>query len=120
MKKILFVLIVVLTFVGCSKPEREVYVECELLTNPDACTALIFTFQNSTVTEGDNITPVSAGFSWTSESFSLFKGSNATVNCSLFPYLSNSYQYEVKLYVDGNLEETRTATGNPNINLIIP
>ena len=128
MKKIFIVLVVALIFIGCSKPQREVYAEFELLSNPDGAARVIFHYTGGVPYSQytDLITPVPVGTTWTTETFLYEKGTNtiATVNTDnlqtpTIPYYS--HQWQVKFYVDGNLEETRTNGGvSSGINFIVP
>ena len=72
MKKVIFVLLVAIVFAGCSKPEREVYAEYELISNTNCsyiycgigagpCSSYIYPGLE------DLSTPVPVGVTYTSE-----------------------------------------------------
>ena len=123
MKKVLIELVIGLTFVGCSKPERTCHAEFELLSNPEGCHFVSFYFYQGGCTHNNNLTtPIPVGTTCVSPSYLLEKGTNANAivgaDATVLPI---TLQYEIKFYVDGNLEETRTEsyTGS-SINFIVP
>ena len=147
MKKIFIVLVVALTFIGCSKPQREVYAEATLLANPDDC-ALFQVNLNASADEGyasnyDNandftpetvgtiiVTPETVGTIIVTPTLSLTKGNN--VAYSIYNYNPNfipgtsagvfsvDMETEVRVYVDGNLELTQQRTGDNSGVFIVP
>ena len=128
MKKIFIALFVCsVALVGCNNnQERTCYAEFKLLTNPDACSYISFGFFGDVCLQGDisSGVPVPIGTTCTSESYLFAKGANISAGCvasgSTTNTFTNNHQCEIKLYVDGNLEETRISSGLTYINFIIP
>jgi hypothetical protein len=126
MKKIFIVLVVALTFIGCSKPEREVYAEFELLSNPESCYWIRFQFYQGGCVENNStiIPPIPVGTTCVSPTYLLEKGTNANASViALTPTGAspNTLEYKIKFYVDGNLEETRIESyTSQNTNFIVP
>ena len=124
MKKVLFVLVVALTFIGCSKPERICYAEFKLLSNQDDAFQLQYVFgSNSNLYTDPNYSPLPNGFTLTSDEQNFEKGSNiiAAAYASGGTSFTQLDQIEIKFYVDGSLEETRTVNNNGgNVTFIVP
>ncbi|MDB4710999.1 hypothetical protein OAF16_04640 [Flavobacteriales bacterium] len=136
MKKIFIVLVVALTFVGCSKPQREVYAEATLLANPDNCYLFALGINSD---EGSanapydalDFTPETVGTTKVTQTLSLTKGVNMTYGSTMsyINTLGNSaysfdFEVEIRIYVNGNLEETQIATTSgsfgQDFNFIVP
>lgn len=123
MKKIIIVLVCFVALIGCNPNAniRDIYLEFELLDNPDNCDYMscncgyaYFLVDNSSV--------VPVGTMWTTDIIRASKNSNIVFSCGMTYSLgvSPNNEYQVKFYVDGNLEETRTHIGNSTINFIVP
>ena len=127
MKKIFIALFGFVALVGCNNtPEREVYAEFELLSNPESCYYVAFSFYQGGCVENNStiIPPIPVGTTCVSPTYLLEKGTNANASViGLTPTGAppTTLQCEIKFYVDGNLEETRieSYTGH-NINFIVP
>jgi hypothetical protein len=116
MKKIFIVLVCFVALIGCNPNAnfRDVYVEFELLDNPDNATMMTCIFMLSQITV-DNGSVVPVGTMWVSDAISVYKGYNTQFTCDIStPNIGSSSlcEYQVKFYVDGNLEETRTQIGS--------
>ena len=135
MRKIFIVLVVALTFIGCSKPQREVYAEATLLANPDNC----YIFALNIISDEGNAgapedvtdyTPETVGTTIVTPTLSLTKGVNMNygtwmnyVNILGNVAYSYDYEVEVRIYVNGNLEETTIQTSSGlgyDFNFIVP
>ena len=124
MKKIIIVLVCFVALIGCNPPNsniRDIYLEFELLNNPDNCDHMVCDGTLGTFTVDIN-TVVPVGTMWTTDTRRIGKDSNVGFYCHMTysSGMSPNNEYQVKFYVDGNLEETRTHIGSSPINFIVP
>ena len=127
MKKIIIALFCCVALIGCNNnQQRNCYAEYKLLSNPDSCSIIWFHFVSDlcSIDNSLNYNPVNVGTTCTSESFLLPKGTIIYSGCSSNASTTNTYtnihQCEIKIFVNGNLEETRISTGNQLFDFIIP
>tara|TARA_Y100000589_G_C26953853_1_gene547630 strand:- start:370 stop:717 length:348 start_codon:yes stop_codon:yes gene_type:complete len=115
MKRLLVFVFTVMLLGSCNK-QKTIYSECTITNNPD----------NSLFSFGFGMeilysSSYSVGTTLTSQEYSAEKGSNWTAGVAAFPSNINSMnEYEIKFYVNGNLQETRTATNFAQFNFIVP
>ena len=106
------------------KPERICYAEFKLLSNQDDAFQLQYVFgSNSNLYTDPNYSPLPNGFTLTSDEQNFEKGSNiiAAAYASGGTSFTQLDQIEIKFYVDGSLEETRTVNNNGgNVTFIVP
>ena len=125
MKKIFIALFCCVAMVGCTNnQERICYAECKLISNPENSSYVQFWFSGGTqYYQEPNLTPLQVGFTLTSDEYLLEKDVNimAMAMSTGTNGVSSNNQLEIKFFVNGNLEETRTVNGySGTTNFIVP
>ena len=126
--KYLFIILIAFSFIGCDgeepNPTRTVYATFTLISNPENASYLQVWLHNGTIMHQEpNGSPVPVGFSLTTAEYSFLKDFNCTAMAlsTGASGLSSNNEIEIKLYVDGDLAETRVVNGaSGQTNFIIP
>lgn len=128
--KYLFIILIAFSFIGCDdedvSPNPSVYATFTLLSNNDGIFSYLVTCGGLTQIESNNnATALPVGTTLTTDPHVAY-GNNVLCGVSYSGFLGSSgnlgdnSETEIKLYVDGELFETRVVTGSNNFNFIIP
>ena len=125
MKNIFIALVCIVAMVGCNNnQERICYAECKLISNPENSSYVQFWFSGGTqYYQEPNLTHLPVGFTLTSAEYLLDKDVNimAMAMSTGINGVSSNNQLEIKFFVNGDLEETRTVNGySGTTNFIVP